>query len=59
MKISVQKIYSKGSRKISEDELLIKDNLFAVFDGATRMLKPLLYLIKSPAINLNMRDGLV
>ncbi len=34
MKISVEKIYDKGVSEINEDELLIKDNIFAVFDGA-------------------------
>ncbi len=38
MKFTVQKIYDKGSRKINEDEMLIKDNLFAVFDGATSLV---------------------
>ncbi|MBI4779385.1 hypothetical protein HY797_02955 [Candidatus Falkowbacteria bacterium] len=38
MKLKIQKIYSQGSRKINEDELLIKDNLFAVFDGATSLV---------------------
>ena len=30
----VEKIRSKGSHKLNEDELLIKEHLFAVFDGA-------------------------
>lgn len=39
MTISVQKIYSKGSGKLNEDELLIKDNVFATFDGASSLVK--------------------
>ncbi len=35
MEISVQKVYDKANRRINEDALLIKDNLYAVFDGAT------------------------
>jgi hypothetical protein len=38
MKLKIQKIYSRGSGKINEDEFLIKDNLFAVFDGATSLI---------------------
>lgn len=34
MKIKVQQVYDKGSRKLNEDDLLIQNNLFAVFDGA-------------------------
>ena len=37
--MKIQKIYDKGSREINEDELLIQDNLFAVFDGATSLIK--------------------
>ena len=39
MKILLQKIYDKGSGSINEDEFLIKDNLFAVFDGASSLVK--------------------
>jgi serine/threonine protein phosphatase PrpC len=35
MNISVQQVYDQGSGKLNEDELLIQDNLFAVFDGAS------------------------
>jgi len=38
MKLKIKKIYSHGSGKINEDELLIKDNLLAVFDGATSLV---------------------
>ena len=38
MKLKIQKIYSQGSGKINEDELLIKNNLYAVFDGATSLV---------------------
>lgn len=38
MKIKVQELYDKGSGKINEDELLIKDNLFAVFDGMSSLV---------------------
>lgn len=38
-KTSIQKIYSKGSRKFNEDELLIKNNIFAVFDGASSLVE--------------------
>lgn len=34
-KILIQKIYSKGSGELNEDEWLIKNNIFAVFDGLT------------------------
>lgn len=33
----IEKITEKGSKKINEDEYLIKDNLFSVFDGATSL----------------------
>jgi serine/threonine protein phosphatase PrpC len=36
-KFYVSKIYDKGSAAMNEDELLIKDTLFAVFDGATSL----------------------
>jgi len=39
MKFSVEKVYSKGIRQINEDEILIKDNIFAVFDGASSLIK--------------------
>ncbi|MFH1978163.1 MAG: protein phosphatase 2C domain-containing protein [Candidatus Aenigmatarchaeota archaeon] len=39
MKVSIQKIHDKGSGDQNEDELLIKENLFAVFDGATSLVK--------------------
>ncbi len=32
---SVNQAYDKGSGSMNEDALLIKDNLFVVFDGAT------------------------
>ncbi len=35
----IQKIYNKGSVKLNEDELLIKEDLFVVFDGATSLVK--------------------
>ncbi len=38
MKLSVQKIYAKGSHRLNEDELLIKDNLYVVFDGASSLV---------------------
>ena len=38
MKFGIPKIYDKGSGKINEDELLIKDNLFAIFDGASSLI---------------------
>ena len=38
MKFKIQKIYSQGSGKTNEDVLLIKKNLFAVFDGATSLV---------------------
>ena len=39
MKISVQKVYERGFSDINEDELLVSDNLFAVFDGASSSVK--------------------
>jgi serine/threonine protein phosphatase PrpC len=39
MKFSVEKVYSKGIKQINEDEILIKDNIFAVFDGASSLVK--------------------
>lgn len=39
MRFSIEKIYDKGTRKINEDEILIKNNLFAVFDGAGSLVK--------------------
>ena len=39
MQTLIQKIYDKGSGNQNEDELLIKDNLFGVFDGATSIAK--------------------
>jgi len=38
MKISIQKVYDKGSAKLNEDALLIKDNIYAVFDGTTSLV---------------------
>lgn len=35
---SIQKIYNKGSGKINEDEILLKDNVFGVFDGMTNLV---------------------
>ena len=37
-KISVQKIYNKGSGEISEDEILIEGNVFGVFDGMSSLV---------------------
>lgn len=35
----IQKIYSKGSGELNEDELLVRDDIFAVFDGATGLVE--------------------
>jgi hypothetical protein len=35
---SYDKVYSQGSGKMNEDEYLLKDNLFVVFDGATSLI---------------------
>jgi serine/threonine protein phosphatase PrpC len=37
MKLSMQNIYDRGSSEVNEDELLVKENLFAVFDGVTSL----------------------
>ena len=37
MSVSIQKIYDKGSGKL--DDILIKDNLFVVFDGASSLVR--------------------
>jgi serine/threonine protein phosphatase PrpC len=39
MKFSIEKVYDKGIGKINEDEILIKDNIFAVFDGIGSLVK--------------------
>jgi hypothetical protein len=39
MKFLIEKVYSKGIGKINEDELLIKDNVFGVFDGVGSLVK--------------------
>ncbi len=39
MAVSIQKIYNKGFGNLNEDELLIKDKIFAVFDGASNLVK--------------------
>ncbi len=39
MKFSIEKIYDKGIGKINEDEILIKKNIFAVFDGTGSLVK--------------------
>ncbi len=36
-KFSIQKIYRKGSSIINEDRLLIRNNIFGVFDGANNL----------------------
>lgn len=38
MTMRVQKLYQKGSGVVNEDQLLVKKNLFAVFDGATGLV---------------------
>lgn len=38
MKKTVTTIYDRGSREINEDEFLIDDPLYAVFDGATSLV---------------------
>lgn len=38
MKFSIEKIYNKGSGKINEDEILIKNNLLGVFDGMSSLV---------------------
>jgi len=38
-RISIQKVYSKGSRRLNEDALLIKGNIFGVFDGSSSLVK--------------------
>jgi len=38
-KISIQKIHEKGLGIVNEDEFLIKNKLFAVFDGASSLVK--------------------
>lgn len=38
MTIRVQKLYQKGSGVVNEDQLLVKNGLFAVFDGATGLV---------------------
>lgn len=35
----IKNIYDQGSKILNEDELLISDNLFAVFDGASSLVK--------------------
>ncbi|MBU3904730.1 MAG: protein phosphatase 2C domain-containing protein [Nanoarchaeota archaeon] len=35
----IEKVYNRGIKKINEDEYLIKNNLFAVFDGASSLVK--------------------
>jgi len=35
---SYDRVYSQGSGKMNEDECLLKDNLFVVFDGATSLI---------------------
>lgn len=37
MKPSIEQVYEKGKGEKNEDELLIQDNLYAVFDGATSL----------------------
>jgi serine/threonine protein phosphatase PrpC len=39
MNISLSKIYDKGIGDFNEDDFLIKENLFAVFDGASSLVK--------------------
>ncbi len=39
MKTKVKQVYEKGSNKLNEDEILVKENLFGVFDGATSIVK--------------------
>jgi serine/threonine protein phosphatase PrpC len=39
MKFSIERVYSKGVSKINEDGILIKNNLFGVFDGAGSLVK--------------------
>lgn len=37
--MQIEQLYEKGSNKLNEDSLLIQDNLFGVFDGATSLDK--------------------
>jgi hypothetical protein len=37
--LKIEQLYEKGSNKLNEDALLIQDNLFGVFDGATSLDK--------------------
>jgi serine/threonine protein phosphatase PrpC len=37
MKTRIQQVHDRGSREMNEDELLVRGNLFAVFDGATSL----------------------
>ena len=37
--MKIEKIYDQGSDKINEDRLLVKDNLFVVFDGVTGLIE--------------------